>query len=362
MKRFVKLVLFFSPLFVFGQEILNVEKIRRTSFKEDTPTPPITISLDESSSSVKNLTARSASGVSEGMTAGNLSVSATGAAVYSIPIAVPPGLQGIVPTLSINYNSQAGNGMAGYGWNVSGVSVITRIGSTMYHDGQVSGVNLTETDRFALDGQRLMLKTGQYGKDGSTYETENFSHLKIKSVGVSPYGAAYGPKYFEVLYPDGSKAYYGQTDDSRSHTDYAISYWENLQGVRITYHYQRSENAIAIQRITYGKQRSTGDNTVTFVYKNRTRPEVAYVGGIRFENKLLLERIITSAKGKEFRTYTLNYAGKHNSLGYDRLMEVQESVGAEKRSPIRFEYSETYGSDFHSRESVYNTGGLGTYL
>ncbi|MFK8299019.1 FG-GAP-like repeat-containing protein, partial [Capnocytophaga cynodegmi] len=354
MKKIALFLLFITSIITtVAQEILKTEKIRRISFKESESTSPTIVSLEKNSySRGNNLTARAGGSVAEGLTAGNLSVSPTGAAIYSIPITVPPGLQGVAPTLSINYNSQAGNGMAGYGWNVSGISVITRVGSTLYHDGYISEVNLTPTDRFALDGQRLMLKTGTYGKDGATYQTEVFSHLKIKSVGVSPYGANYGPLYFEVLYPDGSKAYYGQTNDSRSHTDYAISYWENPQGVRITYHYLRSGNAIVIQKITYGKQRTTGDNTVTFVYKNRTRPEVAYIGGVRFENNLLLEKIVSSSKGREFRTYTLNHGGKQNSLGYDRLMLVQESVGFSKREPIYFEYR-NYEEKLKEKESEY---------
>ena len=59
--------------------------------------------------------------------------------------------------------------------------------------------NLTETDQFALDGQRLMLKEGKHGESGAVYETETFSQVRIKAVGKSK-NVAFGPDYFEVLY------------------------------------------------------------------------------------------------------------------------------------------------------------------
>ena len=42
----------------------------------------------------------------------------SGAAVYKIPIEVPPGRGGIAPSMALTYNSQQGNGWVGVGWDL----------------------------------------------------------------------------------------------------------------------------------------------------------------------------------------------------------------------------------------------------
>ena len=171
-----------------------------------------------------------------GSTRGELSVSKTGGAVYSIPIDLPPGVNNIAPSVSLNYSSQSGDGYAGYGWNIGGISKIVRIPSTIYHDGIVDSVDGDELDRFALDGQRLILKTGIYGQVGSTYETENYSNLKISYL---THGWGYNT-YFKVEYPNGNVAYYGYIengDTELSFVEWPITKWESPQNLKITYEY-----------------------------------------------------------------------------------------------------------------------------
>ncbi|ALC96838.1 SpvB/TcaC N-terminal domain-containing protein [Capnocytophaga sp. oral taxon 323] len=273
MKRLLLLLSVCYTLGSVAQESYPLQAIERTSFYAEPVDPPTETALLSG-----NIAARDGGGNTVGLTTGELSVSGTGAAVYTVPIAVPQGIKGVAPTLALTYNSQSGNGIAGYGWHLAGLSVISRVGSTMYHNGKITEVNLTETDQFALDGQRLMLKEGKHGESGAVYETETFSQVRIKAVGKSK-NVAFGPDYFEVLYPDGSKAYYGKENNSQSPMEYAISSWENAQGVRIEYFYTIENNSLRIKHIEYGNNAK-----IEFNYDDRTRPEVAYVGGMEFIN------------------------------------------------------------------------------
>src|SRR5258708_413257 len=91
-----------------------------------------------------------------GFPPGSFSVSPSGAATYTIPIQVPPGIAGMEPKLALTYNSQGGNGLVGMGWALSGLSVVHRCPRTIAQDGVRGGINYDANDRFCLDGQRLI--------------------------------------------------------------------------------------------------------------------------------------------------------------------------------------------------------------
>src|SRR6185312_5689746 len=143
---------------------------------------------------------QSATAQAAGRTVGSFSVSPTGAATYTVPIWTPPGPHGLQPHLALVYNSQAGNGYMGVGWNLAGLSSISRCNLTVAQDGISQATTLTAADGLCLDGQRLRLTGGTYGVAGSTYQTEvaDFSN-------VTAYGSVGGgPAYFVVQRRDGS--------------------------------------------------------------------------------------------------------------------------------------------------------------
>ena len=141
---------------------------------------------------------------------GELNVSDFGGAVYSIPIMMPQGIGKITPQIAIAYNNQAGNGLLGWGWNITGLSSIVRTGQTLYHDDNETAINFVD-DRYVIDGKRLMLCSGTYGEHGSVYKTEidEMSKIVAYSEGYS------GPSKFVVYKKDGTIWEYGNTEDSR---------------------------------------------------------------------------------------------------------------------------------------------------
>ena len=91
------------------------------------------------------------------------SVSGLGAATYSIPIEVPKGINGMEPELSLVYNSQGGNNVAGWGFGLSCMSAITFVPKDIHHDGVAKPLHYDFSDPLAFDGKRLILKSGTHG-------------------------------------------------------------------------------------------------------------------------------------------------------------------------------------------------------
>ena len=108
-----------------------------------------------------------------GATSSSFNVNPMGGANYTIPLELLPGINGLAPTLSLIYSSNSGPGIAGYGWQIGGLSSVNRGPQTYYNDGVARGVELDVNDRFYIDGQRLVPTTGSYGDAAALYQTDN---------------------------------------------------------------------------------------------------------------------------------------------------------------------------------------------
>ena len=85
-------------------------------------------------------------------TKGKLEISASGSAVYTLPIATPPSAHNTGPVINIIYTGGSFGGIAGQGWNLQSISAISRIATRKDIDGYRDGVDFDENDKLALDG------------------------------------------------------------------------------------------------------------------------------------------------------------------------------------------------------------------
>ena len=255
-------------------------------------------------------------------------VTAMGAATYSIPIEVVPGTQGVQPNLSVVYNSMAGIGILGSQWDLGGLSTITRVGQNKFLDSRSSSVMMNNTDRFALDGNRLVCANeAMYGYPGIDLlpEFEDFSK-------IIPYGAAgNGPSYFKVYRDDGSVAEYGNSADSKQKLGNNVYSWHvskitDINGNYMTFTYGYSGSEVWIDHIDYTGNSAAGLSPyarVKFSYDVLSNMGSTFVAGYEIPQRRLLRTITVQYKnGSSYellRQYQFNYTVEYPK----RLVEVR---------------------------------------
>ncbi|REC69762.1 RHS repeat-associated core domain-containing protein [Chryseobacterium rhizosphaerae] len=295
-------------------------------------------------------------------TKGNIEVNGAGQLQFTLPIALPPGIKNAAPQVNLVYNNGASNGIAGYGWNIAGTSSISRIGKNIERDGEVKGVQLDYTDYYSFNGQRLILKSGEYGKDGAEYVTEKYSNIKIKSVGAVSGQSWQGPEYWETTSPDGSQTWYGATgsgdSNARTPLEYNIMKWKDAQGNYITYNYTQDTgtHVAVISSIKWGGNETLGKthfNEIVFNYNvNVTRGliEQSYMNGISFIQDKLLSNIVVNTNTSQYKKYDIIY--KSDNTKYQFVDKIQE-YNSENQSanPIEF-----FRTENNPNNTYVNTG------
>ncbi|PWN64736.1 RHS repeat-associated core domain-containing protein [Chryseobacterium oncorhynchi] len=311
-------------------------------------------------------------------TKGNIEVTGTGQIQFTLPVALPPGIKDVAPQVNLVYLSGTGNGIAGYSWNLSGITSISRIGKTLEAYEEIKPVQIDYSDDYSFNGQRLILKSGEYGKDGAEYVTEKYSNIKIKSVGNYPVnGKDVGPEYFEVTFEDGSQAWYGSYGANvngkptvTTPLEYNIVKWKDIQGNYISYNYasdsdtggfRTSNRVMRISSIEWGgneKLNKPHFNLIEFIYRDRDLKEISYVQGLEHKQYKILSEILVKTHSQPFKTYRLEYKKDSNGTNYQFLDKVTEYNSANKAAnPVTFEYENSArGTDWtqsisHSLES-----------
>ncbi len=294
-----------------------------------------------------------------GVVKGIAGTNPNGASTYNIPIECPTGTNGMIPNISLVYNSQGGSGIAGQGWSISaGISVISRGGSDFYHDGKVTPVKYNNNDVFLLDGVRLFPVSGANGANGTTYrlESENFSQTNSFDF----YGtSSSSPKMFRVIGKDGTIMEYGYTSDSRimSNDNSVVMIWrlnrvEDINGNYIDFVYDNTDRDSRISEIRYTGNKNTGlspYNVITFKYAGRFDKNTIYDGGYSLESKYVLFEIEVKSEGEVFKKYQPHY-GKDATTSF--MTEFIEFTPDETvLNETRFKYGDVTTSNVTEKTS-----------
>lgn len=160
-------------------------------------------------------------------------VSPTGARTYQIPIVTAAGFK-LTPSIALGYNSQAGEGWVGYGWDIQGLSTISLINKNVYYHGVAKGASVEDKDAvFALDGVPLVRNSNSATSSAYPLETASGHILVAPEKNSQGYVVR-----FTALYPNGLTVVYGaESDNAFNLPSYPAVESRDLEGNKIEYDY-----------------------------------------------------------------------------------------------------------------------------
>ena len=257
----------------------------------------------------------------------------TGAATFSIPVECPKGVNGMQPNVSIGYSSLSGEGYAGWGSSVHGLSLITRGVKTVYYDGAASGRDFSENDALYLDGKRLVQKYGNGIVSGATFVSETDPYSVFTICGSGP------EMWICGRLSNGNTVWYGRNIDARQFITtfsdvtvvnaWYLNYVEDRNGNAMGIMYSRDNGTVYPWYISYGrnvKENTEYNMSVTFGYEPRDSSLPYMISGIKCSNSLRLKTIETSCNNKLYRKYSLDYE-TNRTTHKEKLVSVSVTPG-----------------------------------
>ncbi|MDO5524629.1 MAG: RHS repeat-associated core domain-containing protein [Prevotella sp.] len=283
---------------------------------------------------------------------GAFTVNGLGAAEYNVSIDVPE-CGNATPKIGVGYNSQSGNGLVGFGFNITGLNSITRGNCDFFHDSSVWGVKYNDIDALFLGGKRLIFQNGLSGSDGACYSPEGDPYTQVVLHG----SAGSTGCWFSVNTADGKSYEYGNSTDSRlTFTDrknvshdaaWYVNKISDAHGDYAEYHYTTSNYNIRPVSISYGKNSVKSRGVEYKILFSYTTLSGAYakpfaIGDRQGKIDVCLNSVSVLTSGNTLRKYTFSYNNSSDGTAdkYYRLIQVDEQNGnGESLSPIKISWN-----------------------
>lgn len=283
-------------------------------------------------------------------------ISSTGARTYSIPLQTAAGYS-LVPNLTLSYNSQAGEGIAGYGWDIGGLSAIRLINRNQYYHGEFKAADAADTSAvFSLDGEPLVRNENISQAPFSL--TTARTHILVKAE-HNPDGFI---SQFVALYPDGKRAVFGHNlNPGYNLPSYPISEIMDIHGNKISFIYSVDSNNgnDVLQSVRYGYD-GAGDYhaEISFTYTSVSSSSyvVRYFAGKSQCINRRLATVESNSDGALLCRYTLTY---EQADGASLLTSVGcENAQGGQLPPLVFNYGESSAPQPVSSPSLYQDASL----
>uniref|UniRef100_UPI003AF4EE63 SpvB/TcaC N-terminal domain-containing protein n=1 Tax=Thiolapillus sp. TaxID=2017437 RepID=UPI003AF4EE63 len=274
-----------------------------------------------------------------------VSVDGKGAATAQLPLKVPAAP--MAPKLSLSYNSQSGGNYLGQGWMLQGPTAIQLTGLNKRLDNTWSNIALdsedlgySQSNRYSLNGVRLVNIKGDYGKPETEYQTTLKATHKIISHGT----CGNGPCTFDVYEANGTVSHYASniSPGGEDVLVWGLTSRADTHGNRIIWEYENPKdyNVLYPRSVTYGKDGAM--RKIAFRYRKKHRevevPAHIGLGGYVFHADLLLVGIDAYLNDKRLYTYNLDYT-EYDYYRHSLLTNVTLcAASGECYSPLTMRY------------------------
>ncbi len=251
-----------------------------------------------------------------------------GAAHAAINIYMPKEL-GPVPSISLQYSSNAGNGPVGVGFNLTGTSKIHYCRPAADVDGTMAATPFTDEERLCLDGQYLVQTAGASRfEDNATYMTEISNHARIRYVNDS------SQNKFEMQVKGGGKLIFAHARKHDQDLTKTIEWYltraedEFGNGYDYSYKYATQHQYLPLlEKIEYGSI------TVDILWEARA-------GKQAHDN---------SAKSTSFNDEYVAHRGGASTVMRDRLLDI--TVNRDSTKELR-KYLLKYGVNYNGQSQL----------